>query len=548
MFKLGLAFLLFLPVIESFNRQPALILLFSASILISYPIFIKRKVHLDLINLTFLFFIVWGMFTTIFSISIIRSFTEIARYLAYFLIFITIRDRADYSNFYSKFFILFILLNSLLLSFLFIGFSVFSLKPPQTAGMNLFYPVFGHNRIANLLIFTIPLLMGLKLQFGNKKVKFLLNSGIIYFLLILIASFGRGSWWALSGAMIINIFLFPQISRKFKKLLVFFVITVFILTSAIFVYSHSIVSKREGAFVYTGLYKPLVNENRIDYFWQAIKGFTVSPIIGTGFDTFRYISKKYQSNPFSWSWYTHNHFLQLFSETGFTGGILFILLFLIIIRKFYQAIKNSTHKTYEQLIFMSLLPSILHTFIDYDWQFISILLLIFIGLALLVPQQGERIKIPGRFFWIIALVFFATAIALSYFDSDRAIAKSDLKLLERAERLDRGYNEIYKKKAEIYAEKKEYGLAHKNYIKAISLDPLDSGELIKTDFLLYLEEANEMKSFDIISKSINVYSYFHDKYGKGLLRRDNLTEYTQLMRKMVEENPIRIWEIKKIID
>ena len=148
----------------------------------------------------------------------------------------------------------------------------------------------------------------------------------------------------------------------------------------------------------------------------------------------------------------------------------------------------------------------------------------------------------------IALVFFATAIALSYFDSDRAIAKSDLKLLERAERLDRGYNEIYKKKAEIYAEKKENGLAHKNYIKAISLDPLDSGELIKTDFLLYLEEANEMKSFDIISKSINVYSYFHDKYGKGLLRRDNLTEYTQLMRKMVEENPIRIWEIKKIID
>lgn len=545
--KLSFIVLLFLPVIESFNRQAALFFLFTGSILISYPVFKKKKINIDLINLIFLLFIVWGLFTTIFSLSIIRSLTESARYLSYFLIFVTIREQKEAIKKYSKFFITYILINSIILVLLFTGFTIFSINPPPTSGMNLFYPVFGHNRIDALLIFMIPILSGLFAITENIKHKKILRWGIIFFTLFLIWSLGRGSWWSSGLSFILILIFFPIIRKKLTKITYYFLATFFILTSLIFVSSNYLTARNEGVKSYLGLYKPVNNEKRLSFYIQAFKGFIKSPITGTGLDTFRIISKKYQENPYNWSWFVHNHFIQIFTETGLTGGILFTFLFYFMVKRTYKMIKNYEIFNIRHVIFISLLPSILHTYLDYDWQFIGIFLLIFNGFSILLPVRESEIKIPGKLIWIPALLLFIFTIKNSYITNERLILNGDLKLLNTAEKFDKNSNEIYKSKAETFVKNTDYGNAHINYRKAIILDPLDSGNLIKSDFLLYLEESSMKKSIKPLLLSQAIYPYLYKKYINQSVSTDNIKEFIEQKKNSINENPLRIWEIKEII-
>ena len=154
----GLLLLFFIPVIESFNRQAGLFLLCLGAVLISFNLFWRKKLYLDIISFFFLLFILRGLVSTVFSWSIAKSFIEASRYIAYFLIFTAFREEARIKNIAIRYLTLFSVINSLLLSFLYL-FYVFRGRQllPGNQGMNLFYPVFGHNRIADMLILAVPL-------------------------------------------------------------------------------------------------------------------------------------------------------------------------------------------------------------------------------------------------------------------------------------------------------------------------------------------------------------------------------------------------------
>src|SRR3989338_8013477 len=92
MSRLGLVLFIFIPIIESFSRFAGLSFLFFGSILIAFPLFSKNKLKLDFVNFIFLTLLIWLSFSTIFSLSILKSFTEVIRYFAYFLIFSAIRQ------------------------------------------------------------------------------------------------------------------------------------------------------------------------------------------------------------------------------------------------------------------------------------------------------------------------------------------------------------------------------------------------------------------------------------------------------------------------
>jgi len=548
MLHLGLPLLLFLPIVESFNRQLALILLFMAALLISFPVFWQKKIRLDYINLLFLLFIVWGLFTTFFSWSIIRSFSEVARYAAYFLIFVSIRENHEIRRIFTKFLVSLVIINSFLLSLLFIIYSAFKLKSPATLGLNLFYPVFGHNRIDAILIFTIPMLAGLLVFANYPKYKIILRAGIIFFTLMLIWSLGRGAWWALAVTFAIYLLIYPRIRKNLLKMTFYIMLLFLLLTSFIFVFSNFLTTRKEGVNAYLGLYKPVNFEKRTEYYSQAFWGFKDSPILGTGLDTFRYVSKKYQAQPASWSWFAHNHFVQIFTETGMTGGIIFFLLFFILVRKSFEIFKETDSFGFKNVVFISLTPSIIHSFIDYDWQFISILFLVFVGFALITPYEEKARLVNLKPVYLAFLVFIISWLII-YQDSDKILTKSsDTFVLERIYRLDSGYNEISKKLAQVYSNEKQYQKAHDFYRRAILSDPLDSVNEIKADYLLYLREASDKNDYKILAKSKEVYPYFDNKYGQGSINNENLDQYIAQMYNIVKRNPLRVWEIRQIVE
>lgn len=543
----GLSLLFFLPVFESFNRQFALILLLGGSIVIFKNIKNSKNIQFDAINWLFFLLVMWSFFTTIFSLSISRSYIDSCRYFAYFLIFISIRINTVNRDKYFKFFKSTVILNSLVLSFLFIFYSIFNINFQLISGMNMFIPVFGHNRIDSILIFTIPLILSLLFQSTVKYYEKIFKLLFIFFIIIIAFSFGRASWLSLSIGLYLSLFLIPIIKNRLKKVASYLFYIFLAITVIIFAYSNFFVSKNNGVYNYLGLFKPVFHEKRIEYYKQALIGFSISPIIGSGLDSFRYISKKYQEYPSSWSWYTHNHFVQIIIDTGIIGGTFFFLLFFLLIQKSISKLKQYRNININHSVFISLLPSIIHSCLDYDWQFLSILLIVFSGFGLLVPVEKEIKNISRNLIKSIAIFFFTIAVGLSFFDSDKLIVKGDLKLLKLAEKLDSSYNEIYKKRAEIYIKEKKYNLAHKDLKRAILLDPLDSINVIKTDYLLYLEEAYEKNNLSIINEAYNYYPYFQDKYILKYSKKENLQEYIEGLKKWTENNSIRIWELKEIL-
>ena len=180
MAKTGMFLLFLIPVAESFNRQYGLVLLIFASLLLFYPNLPENNRRLDRLETLLLFFILWSGITSFFSISFIRSYTETLRYLAYFLIFVSIRHNFQLRKIYGIFFKKFIQINAFLLSILFLFFSYLpKLLPEYIYGLNLFYPIFGHNRLDIFISFSILLLVGDLAHQKNKRHKFLIISGLI---------------------------------------------------------------------------------------------------------------------------------------------------------------------------------------------------------------------------------------------------------------------------------------------------------------------------------------------------------------------------------
>lgn len=462
---IGFLLLFFLPIVESFNRSLGFTLLLSGSLFLFLPIVFARKIRFDRIDTLFLMLLFVFAVSTVFSWSLSRSFIELLRYTAYFLIFLSIRNRigTDGSAFLIRWYIPMILINTTVLSFL----SLFSSLPqvtvtPSEIGMNLFYPVFGHNRIANILIFAIPISSILFFSKSEKRGKLIFFLLTLFFVGILFLSFGRGAIVSLTFAFLFSLFLFRLGNEKWNRFLSILTLCTILFLLSSFIYSNFSGVTNQSTNVIKGFYKPVADEKRFTYLWQGKDGFFSSPLVGTGLDTFRYVSKKYQSQPLNWSWYLHNHYLELFVETGIMGGALFAFFVLFSFYKGYQyVLAKLEEKKYLLGVFIGILASSIHSTIDFDWHFLSIFLFFFAGLSFLLPYTTNEKPIRSgilSFFFIIVLFSVPTFFPL---DSDQVLSQAEISfqrkdynstfsLLHRAYRLDNAYNEIPKKFASFY--------------------------------------------------------------------------------------------------
>jgi O-antigen ligase len=318
-----------------------------------------------------------------------RSYTELMRYIAYFLVFIGIRKNPK-KELILKIFISMVLVNSFILSCLAIIYEIRGVYLPETQirGMNLFYPIYGHNSLVDLLIFSIPITISLISVIKWRLIRLLPVILSIFFIFSLVLTFGRAAMLSLTITFM-ALLLLKKINIEAKS---WYIATILLGTTTIlfflssFIYSNFMIHSK--AKTIRGFYKPIEGEFRLTYIKQAFIGLSLSPIFGTGLDTFRQISFENKGkDSYSMSSYTHNHYLEILSEAGLAGGGLFILLIFLILFIIYKNLFKNIEMTSRNGIYIGLIASSLQSFLDYNWQFYSVFLIYWIGIALLLNRK-----------------------------------------------------------------------------------------------------------------------------------------------------------------
>ncbi len=172
-------------------------------------------------------------------------------------------------------------------------------------GMNLLFPVYGHNHIVDIIIFVLPFIVGelfsarspavwaAFFSFGAAVVLSRARGAIVVFL-------AYGAW-----------FLFSLRSHLEKKKLV--------AVGGLLAVCMLFVVLARPSILPGSASKGAALQSRIQYWSQAASAFVHRPITGFGPGTYYLISRKYQKASSTNSWYAHSFFLQTLSETGLIG-------------------------------------------------------------------------------------------------------------------------------------------------------------------------------------------------------------------------------------
>jgi hypothetical protein len=398
-----------LPVIESFHTTAAFALLLIVSLLLGAPVFLFRKISFDRFDILFLGVLIIFTVSTLFSISLSRSYIELLRYFAYFLIFISVRHgNFDIRGIQTICFSVLIasgFFASVL--FLLVKIPIFEPLILQFSNTNLIYSGAGHSRLAELLIFILPFIMIKSIHSRKKSSKIAGLSLTAYFIFVLFLCQSRAVVFCIAIS-----FLFYGIKHRLNKsfalwISLFGIFTIIYLI-AVFVISDFIPKTNLTLF----LYKPIKNEYRLIHIQQAIQGFIASPLYGNGLDTYRYISEKYKTDYFQSAGYAHNHFIEIFTDTGLFGGLWFLLFIGIVLHKAHHSVQLLQATSTDIALFISVLSTSLHSLFDFDWHFISLFLLFWIFLGLLLKTKTNTSDRFSFFFhqmiYIIIFMCFLT--------------------------------------------------------------------------------------------------------------------------------------------
>jgi len=556
--------LFFLPWLEGDLRTYGFILLLFLAGLIGF--FSKQKNMLfDKIDFLFLIFLIFAAISTIFSQGITRSFLELLRYLSYFIIFVSIRRITVRENLcFKKFYMVAILINSLLLGLIswsfFLPWRLFSIP---SSGMNLYHANFGHNNLVNLLLFSLPITYFLIIKLKNQKDDLyrLFTALFIFFAISVLFTFSKSGYLVIVFVVVLISRYFDKINAKINsisKLLIFLVVLVFLFFDFIVLNTYFFHIKER--VYYSVLNKPLYLDWRWDYYKAAWEGLKQSPLIGVGLDNFRYLSKKYQAKPASWSDYGENYYSTLFSEVGLLGGLSMLILLFMIVRKLFIDVSERKNLV-DCGIFFALVASALHVIFSDDWYFFSIYLYFWVGIAFLIPLKTDRLgdekltvrsdylglKFLSVFLILFSLVDFSGSVLYSIGEArndDRLLTVSScLTLFDQKKQMDIGL--IYNGKREIdkalyyfnlarRLEPKDYSSyiliaqiseqkgdlngAIRNYLQAVSLDPLDLKPYFLESYKLFLLKArkdlnsnNLDNSFKTIKLIIEIFPSYHNR-------------------------------------
>ncbi len=490
----------------------------------------KKRINWDKINLAFLSFLAFSNLATIFSSTFSRSFETLVLYFAYFIYFLTARELSrKEGKLFKELLMLAILFPALILSFLSFYFLVAG-QPPPFDTMNLLYANFGHNHVVDFLIFAFPVSLALFLKASRKKRR--LGYGLLSFIFLtsFILSFSRGGILMAILIIVLLKFLYLRSWRKedirkgdmqreekgstgvvnlsiilMELLLVFSLI----FGTVGYYYLGKEKTKFSDIFWIRKAFRQLLISTRLEYWRQSLIAFSQRPFLGWGLDNFRYLSSIYHRGLNNWSWYSHNHFLQMFAETGIFGGLSFLCLILLLIKNLIYFLCDSAKggqarsgrlKNSETGLSFGLaigsVVSIVHSLFDYDWQFTSVFLFFWVIIAYLLNQPREARKESNK-----KLLLFRRGPALPAGRRGSVIVILALALVVFISACLEFSSNILIFAAVQKEEQKDFARAEKKYLQVLKLWPLKL-ENWKAVSQFYFDQNQSQDSLRILNKLI----------------------------------------------
>ncbi len=333
--------------------------------------------------------IVYNLFLIPFSIDAGYSITAFIRLN---LIFLTFKNFYEFShpqelNRFIKY-LFYMCVFAVGLSVCFLLFP--NLKIPLPV-INLVYANFGHNFLSSLLLFILPFIV-LKLANHYKISRFLI---LLILTLAIIFSFSR-IVITITGLFFIyvllnkNIYKNKQIKIILTSLTILLSIFVVIWFTAINFNKTQIRSLLSNSnWLTSQIVKSFSINQRTHYWIQALDAYKTSPIVGYGPGTFSLLSLRFQKNPNSSSFYSHSRPLEILSETGTIGIIIYLILLIYV---FYKSkiikINRNSDINYVSLG-LGLVLVFINSWFDYNLSFLVIEMLFWSGCAVLLINSNE---------------------------------------------------------------------------------------------------------------------------------------------------------------
>jgi len=375
-------------------------------------------------------FLVVVFISNFFSHNVYFSWFYLLQYLGFFTLFLIILKHS-----FSQNSIQFLFFSFLAVSFILclIGIYFYLNSPSNRIGSTFYQP----NVFGGYLLFALPLAFFFLFQSEENREKALFGLVVIILFSTFILTNSRGAY--LSFVFPFILLLFSTLSFFNKKDLLKKLIFVFVGT---FIVVNLLYSLNIGEFSFFGITKrgkvPGLPEVGVDLsvfarfkFWQgAFEIFKDYPFLGSGLGSFVDLYPRYQYSSIAFTKYPHSHYLEILSETGFLGAIFFWgFIFFIVFLGFQKfrcfIIKKNKTLLIISILFCSILGSVLHNMVDFDWHFLASFLVffIFLGLFLNLAQsnvlenkkedknlkntasQSDKRLLPQYFFNSVSLFF-----------------------------------------------------------------------------------------------------------------------------------------------
>ncbi len=346
-------------------------------------------------------YVIKALFSDSLAYSLSTTIRFVEGYLVYAAIFYASTDRsiAKYAQG-----IKYLSLIAIIISLVFAALAWFL---PKNSFSNFLYASGGHNYLANLLLLVLPLVT-FEFIYGGLN-SFFWVFGLFTFGLVL--TFARGAL-ILGASYLVHLFFRVRLSVRNlerKKLFLIFSATTFLaVVSGVLIMS--LLFNVEQMDVNNSWWqrqiikRPLVRNERIEYWRQALKAISERPLWGSGPGTFYLQSKRLQNKPVSYAWYAHSHFLQTLVEFGLIGSLPIFALFTVVVAKLVRNYKELRKKTaarygYQRALTEGVLLTVVYSFFEFNLDFI-IIWLIFWGtcgqlLSNLTNETEQNKSSPG---------------------------------------------------------------------------------------------------------------------------------------------------------
>ncbi|QQG44335.1 MAG: O-antigen ligase family protein [Candidatus Roizmanbacteria bacterium] len=336
------------------------------------PLFIKKipllfhvfKEDLARKNYTSLFFIgliISTLISTFFSINLSSSIFSLILIVTYFIVFHTAKFIFPDNKAKNRLIIFFVLIN-FFLAIISLYYTLINYGDHTSGGVSFMRVYFGHNHLSALLLFSIPLSFYLLTCLKQKIYKLFFWIIFVFLMISLYLTFARVSIISLLTTFLITFFLLFKINKRILILstLVSSIIIIFMLATSV----------KRAQELKIRKFNTLSLSVRLGYWQQSFDNFLQHPLIGSGPDTFRIVSKKSPRNIKPYTFFSHNLFIQLLTDMGIIGFIANLGLLISIIISSFKKLQKSTPMIYAIWIGMTAL--VINGLFDYDWQIASI--------------------------------------------------------------------------------------------------------------------------------------------------------------------------------